>query len=110
MSADVVTKTELLKVKMRLEKSGKLKNSNRLLHLDDLYGGEYILACLAEDNFFFSDKIKIYISFAKESKAGRQTFIKLIRYMEVQESKKDFMKFIANKVYSERVLIGEKEE
>ena len=110
MSADVVTKIELVKMKMRLEKSGKLKNSNRLLRLDDLDVGEHILAGLAEDNFFFLNKINEYISFAKESKEGRRTFMKLIRHMESQESQKEFMKFIANTVYEERALIEEKEE
>ena len=55
-----------------------LRRPNQLFNVDDLFVGEQILVGLAEENIFFHN-INRYISFAKESKEGRQVFMKLIR-------------------------------
>lgn len=87
-----------------------MKRSNRFLYLDDLLVGEQVIAALAEDNIFLVQRINRYISFAKESKEGRQVFMKLIRYLETKKSKKEFMNFIVSVVYKQRVLIEDKDQ
>ena len=85
MSADVVTKIELAKVYMKLKELGIMSKKNKLREVDDLFDGEQILSGLAESDIFLKNELKRYTKFAKESKEGRQVFIKLIRHMESQE-------------------------
>ena len=56
-----------------------MKKSNKLYSMGSFFGGEDILARLAESNYFLFKEIKRYIKFAKESKKGKQVFMKLIR-------------------------------
>ena len=91
-----------MKVYLRLE---RVKRSNQLRNLDDLFVGQQILAGLAEEDYFLVDRVERYIDFATESEEGRRVFMKLIRHLEAKKSKREFMRFVADTAYKHRALI-----